>query len=84
MGPGNKAKGGFSTHFTDEQTEDSPRWLSGQESGCQRRRHKFNPGVRKSSWDRKWQPTPGFLSGDIPWTEEPGQATVPWAAKSQT
>ena len=23
-------------------------------------------------WSRKWQPTPVFLPGKIPWTEEPG------------
>ena len=43
-----------------------PRWLSGQESTCQCRRHKrhqFNPWVRKIPWKRKWQPTPVFLPG---------------------
>ena len=24
------------------------------------------------NWRRKWQPTPVFLLGKIPWTEEPG------------
>ena len=32
--------------------------------------------VRSLGWDdpwrRKWQPTPVFLSGESPWTEEPG------------
>ena len=23
-------------------------------------------------WRRKWQPTPVFLPGESPWTEEPG------------
>ena len=32
----------------------------------------FDPWVRKSPWRRKWQPTPGFLPGESPWTEEPG------------
>ena len=36
------------------------------------RRHGFNPWVRKLSWRRKWQPTPVFLPGESPWTEEPG------------
>ena len=45
----------------------------GKESACQWRRHKrcvFNPWVRKIPWRRKWQPTPVFLPGKIPWTEE--------------
>ena len=36
-----------------------PRWLSGKESTCQRRREKrlgFNPWVRKIPWRRRWQP----------------------------
>ena len=36
-------------------------------------RPRFNPWVRKISWRRKWQPTPVFLSGKIPWTEDPGR-----------
>jgi len=28
--------------------------------------------VQKDPWRRKWQPTPVFLPGEIPWTEEPG------------
>ena len=38
-----------------------PRWLSGKESACQCRRHKFNPWVWKIPWRRKWQPTPVSL-----------------------
>ena len=44
-----------------------PRWLSGQESTCQcrsRRRHRFNPWVRKIPWKRGWQSTPVFLPGE--------------------
>ena len=33
-----------------------PWWLSGKESTCQCRKHRFNPWVRKISWRRKWQP----------------------------
>ena len=43
-----------------------PRWLSGKEPACQRRRHKrrrFLPRVGKIPWRRKWQPTPVLLSG---------------------
>ena len=42
------------------------KWLSGNESVCQckrRRRHRFDPWVRKILWSRKWQPTPVFLPG---------------------
>ena len=28
--------------------------------------------VRKIPWRRVWQPTPVFLPGESPWTEEPG------------
>ena len=49
-----------------------PRWLSGKESACQNRRLGFDPCVRKIPWKRKWQPTPVFLLGKIPRTEEPG------------
>ena len=31
----------------------------------------FNSWVGKNPWRRKWQPAPGFLPGEIPWTEEP-------------
>ena len=40
-----------------------PRWLSGEESTCQCRRHGFNPGARKNPGGRKLQPAPAFLSG---------------------
>ena len=32
----------------------------------------FSPWVRKILWRRAWQPTPVFLPGESPWTEEPG------------
>ena len=32
----------------------------------------FDPWVEKTSWMRAWQPTPVFLPGESPWTEEPG------------
>ena len=32
----------------------------------------FDPWVRKIPWRRKWQPTPVFLPGESPGTEEPG------------
>ena len=32
----------------------------------------FNPWVGKIPWRRAWKPTPVFLPGEFPWTEEPG------------
>jgi len=33
----------------------------------------FDPWVGKVSWRRAWPPTPVFLLGESPWTEEPGR-----------
>ena len=43
-----------------------PWWLSGKESACQCRRHRFDPWVGKIPWRRKWQPTLVFLLGNSP------------------
>ena len=43
-----------------------PRWHSGKESTCQRRRCKkrrFDPWVGKMAWSVKWQPASVFLPG---------------------
>ena len=32
----------------------------------------FDPWVGKIPWKGPWQPTPVFLPGESPWTEEPG------------
>ena len=43
-----------------------PRWLSGEESAYQCRRHRrlrLDPGVGKILWRRKWQLSPVFLPG---------------------
>ena len=53
-----------------------PTLVSGKEPTCQCRRHRrlrFDPWVGKIPCRRAWQPTPVFLSGKIPWTEEPGE-----------
>ena len=38
----------------------------------QYRRSRFDPWIGKISWRREWQPTPVFLPGESPWTQEPG------------
>ena len=40
-----------------------PWWLSGNESACQCRRHRFDPWVRNIPWRRAWEPTSVFLPG---------------------
>ena len=40
----------------------------------------FDSWVGKIPWGRAWQPTPVFLPGESPWTEEPG---VLWSMWSQ-
>ena len=55
---------------------DFPGGANGKEPTCQCRRHKrrgFDPWVRKISWRKARQPTPGFLPGESPWTEDPGE-----------
>ena len=37
----------------------------------------FDSWVGKIPWKRAWQPTPVFLLGKSPWTEEPGGYS-PW------
>ena len=51
----------------------------------------FNSRVGKIPWKRAWQPTPVFLPGESPWTEEPGglwsmgsqRAGYHWTANTQ-
>ena len=40
----------------------------------------FDPWVVKNPWSKAWQPTPVFLCGESPWTEEPGNL---WSLGSQ-
>ena len=54
---------------------DFPGGTSGKEPTCQCRRLKrpgFHPWVGKIPWRKKWQPSPVFLPGISPCTEEPG------------
>ena len=53
-----------------------PGGSSGKEPACQCRRRKrlsFNPWVGKIPWRKALQPTPAFLPGEYPWTEELGR-----------
>ena len=46
---------------------------AGKRICLQCRRSQFDPCTAKTPWRRVWQqPTPVFLSGESPWTEEPG------------
>ena len=52
-----------------------PGGAGSKEPACQcnkHKRHRFNPCIGKISWSRAWQPTPVFLPGESPWTQEPG------------
>ena len=44
----------------------------------------FDPWVRKLPWRRAWLPTPAFLPGESPWTEEASGLHVYGVAKSWT
>ena len=62
----------------------APKWLSDKESACQCRRRGFDPWVKKSSWSRKWQPTPALLPWKFQCTEELGccrGSCSPWSCK---
>ena len=54
----------YSSHLV---SQGLPRWLSGEEPACQcrrRKRHRYDPWVRKTPWRRSWLPTPIFLPGE--------------------
>ena len=44
---------------------------SGKESTAHAGDRGFDPWVGKIPWSWKWHPTPVFLPGESPWTEEP-------------
>ena len=50
-------------NYIEPQHKNRPRWLSGQESACQCRRHRFDPWLGKMPWGRKWQPALAFSPG---------------------
>lgn len=49
---------------------------------CLPHRCSFHPWVGKSLWSRKWQPTPQFLPGKIPWRRSL-MGHSPWVTKSR-
>ena len=49
-----------------------PWWLSWLRVHLQCGRPGFDPWVGKIPWRKAWQPTPVFLPGESPWTEDPG------------
>ena len=78
---GNRGRQSFgerSTGFLNLKTWERwsfPGGSTGKEPTCQCKRCKgcrFNPWVRKIAWRKAWQPTPVFLPGESPWTEESG------------
>ena len=52
---------------------DFPGGSDSKESACNADRPGFHPCVGKISWRKEWLPTPVFLPGESPWTEEPGR-----------
>ena len=50
-----------------------PWWLRWYRIHVQCRRPGFDPWVGKIPWRRIWLPTPIFLPGESPWTEESGR-----------
>ena len=44
----------------------------GKESACYAIDLGSIPGLGRTPWRRAWQPTPVFLPGESPWTEELG------------
>ena len=42
------------------------------------------PESGRFPWRKKWQPTPVFLPGKIPWTEESGRLQSMGSQKSRT
>ena len=49
-----------------------PRGVRGKELFQRPKRCRFHLWLRKIAWRKAWQPTPVFLPGEPPWTQEPG------------
>ena len=67
-------------------------WYSYMRFACNARDLGLIPWVGKIPWRRRWQPTPVFLPGESPWTEELGvlqpmglqRVRHDWATKHST
>jgi len=61
-----------------------PWWLSGKETACHCRRHRFDPWIRKLPWRREWHSYSSILAWEIPRTGKPGGLQFMGPQKSQT
>ena len=61
-----------------------PGGSDGKESVCNAGNPGWIPGVGKIPWRREWQLAPAFLSGEFPWTVEPGGLQSTGSQNSQT
>ena len=61
-----------------------PLWLSCERIRLQRGGSGFDSWVGKIPWRRAWQPTPVFLPGESPWTEDPAGLQSMGSQKSWT
>jgi len=52
-----------------------PWWLSGKEPTCRCRRHELIPG-QEDTLEKETATHSSILAWEIPWTNEPGRATV--------
>ena len=62
----------FFFFFIAKHLKGFPGGSEGKESVCNAGDLGSIPGLGKFPWRRAWQPTPIFLPGESPWTEEPG------------
>ena len=56
---------------------------NGKESACQGKRCRFVAWVGKIPRKRAWQPTPVFLPGESPWTDDPGKLQSTGSQRNQ-
>ena len=62
----------FETLIQKKTTQGFPGSSDSKESACNVGDLGLIPGLWRSSLRRAWQPTPVFLPGEFPWTEDPG------------
>ena len=64
--------------------DELPRWLSGKESTCQCRRHRFDPLSQEDPLEEEMATHSSVLAWETPWTEEPGGLQTLGSHKNQT